>query len=179
MKKLALVVLLAMMLGSTGCASVGTYFKDRALDFADCFKADVGYGYGLGAHVRLTELSSLGVGGGNMLKYGFKGRNVGTWKDIYLGHPLYNFFWAGEYKKSHPDEIHSGGEALLYLPTAIAFIGLKENSTSLTLNNYMGKDIHLEKEIINGGYVTRSFILINLLVSVSYTHLTLPTILRV
>ena len=45
-----------------GCTTMDRYIHNRALDFIDCFKADAGYGYGIGAHVRLTEFSSLGVG---------------------------------------------------------------------------------------------------------------------
>ena len=67
-----------------GCATAGPYWRDRWLDFADCFKGDVGYGFGAGAHVRATELISAGAGGGYMWKHGIKGRYAGEWNDILL-----------------------------------------------------------------------------------------------
>lgn len=89
----------------TGCATAGPYWRDRWLDFADCFKGDVGYGFGAGAHVRVTDVFSLGAGGGYMWKHGFKGRRVGQWNDILLGWPVANVIFAFDVMP----ELYGGG----------------------------------------------------------------------
>ena len=38
-----LLIIITALLCSTGCQSLGTYFKDRANDFADCFKLTNGH----------------------------------------------------------------------------------------------------------------------------------------
>lgn len=88
------VIILSLLLfaGSTGCASVGTYFKDRGNDFLDCFNLDAGYGYGLDARVRVGHSVSFCVGGSNVHKYGMRGRHFGEWRDIRIGYPVSAFF---------------------------------------------------------------------------------------
>ena len=61
-RQFALLLLLACGLSFfAGCATAGPYWRDRWLDFADCFKGDVGYGFGAGAHVRAADVFSLGA----------------------------------------------------------------------------------------------------------------------
>jgi hypothetical protein len=79
-KKVSTIFFCAIFLTAvfSGCNSVGIYFQDRALDFADCFKADIGIGYGLDAHLVFTDFLVPGVGASHTWKIGFKGRNVGA-----------------------------------------------------------------------------------------------------
>jgi len=88
MKKLCVMCFVLCVLVGSGC----TYAKDRANDFVDCFKGDVGYGFGLDAQVMVTELISGGVGASEIKKIGFKGRYIGTWWDLHMGVPIMPFF---------------------------------------------------------------------------------------
>ncbi|MHC4663013.1 MAG: hypothetical protein ACYS8W_15130 [Planctomycetota bacterium] len=54
MKKLMILTLLFPLLA--GCASAGTYFKDRALDFTDIFIAEAHWGYGVSAELEASKL---------------------------------------------------------------------------------------------------------------------------
>ncbi len=82
---------------SSGCQSLGTYFKDRGNDFADCFKADVGVmGIGAEAHVRITDAFATGAGVSAALKIGFKGRHIDGWADWHVGLPFSPIYWFTE-----------------------------------------------------------------------------------
>ncbi len=86
MRMLAIIILAVAILFFSGCASVGTYFQDRALDFVDCFKLDAGiFGAGAEVHFRVTDALSAGIGAGfTVNKIGFKGRFLGTWNDFHF-----------------------------------------------------------------------------------------------
>lgn len=71
-----------------GCAAPGTYLKNRANDFADCFKADVGVGGGVDMQVKATEYIATGVGAAYTYKIGFRGRYTGKWTDGHIGFPV-------------------------------------------------------------------------------------------
>lgn len=89
MRKYILILFINTLLAQ-GCASAGTYFNNRALDLADCFKANIGAGLGAGASVRITEYVSFGVGGGYMWKAGYWKRTVGTNRELLIGWPAAN-----------------------------------------------------------------------------------------
>ena len=157
-RRLAVLLLIACGFGSlAGCATPGTYWRDRWLDFADCFKGDVGYGFGAGAHVRATDLFSLGAGGGYMWKHGFKGRRAGEWNDLHLGWPAANVVFAFNVI---PD-MYKGGTSignngsdlvfaiLLCIPMNYASVGIMANETAEGSPSY-------EREFFKGGYSTHS-----------------------
>ena len=88
MKKALIIGLLLL----AGCATpFGTYMKDRGNDFADIFKADIGYGLGIDAHVIATDFIATGAGASATSKIGFKGRYVDDWKDYHIGIPILPF----------------------------------------------------------------------------------------
>lgn len=75
MKKLILIISL-VALSTTGCASVGTYFRDRGNDLADCAMVRIGVGYGLNGLLRVTKIGpTVYLGLGEHEYYGFMGRN--------------------------------------------------------------------------------------------------------
>lgn len=90
MKSLLAIFIILIAASCAGCASAGEYFQNRALDFADCFRADVGYGIGLDARVRFTDAFSLGVGASYTHKFGFIGRFVSAFDEEHLGIPATN-----------------------------------------------------------------------------------------
>jgi hypothetical protein len=85
--KMKKILLAAVVFSCSGC----TYATDRFNDFVDCFHADVGYGLGLEAHVVATDGISYCIGLANPVKYGIRGRYIGTWEDYYMGFPIANF----------------------------------------------------------------------------------------
>lgn len=97
-------LMILLVLGS-GCAQFGTYMKDRALDFADCFKADIGiFGGGAEAHLRITDAVVTGVGGGLAFKIGFKGRHFeGPFADAHMGLPFSPIYWFVRDEDLHKD----------------------------------------------------------------------------
>lgn len=147
-----------------GCADFKSYMKDRGNDFADCFKGDVGYGLGVGAHVRATELFSVGAGGGYMWKHGFKGRLCGNWTDLLLGWPASNVILAFDVM---PD-MFGGGTTfgnngsdiifaiLLCIPINYASVGRLATQT--------GSDPpQFERDFFKGGFSTHSIVGVNIL----------------
>ena len=87
MKK-SLLALTLLVLLNTSCGGTKTYLKDRALDLADMFKADIGIGLGIDARVKATELVNTGVGGSMSFRGGFKGRYAGFWFEVHSGIPV-------------------------------------------------------------------------------------------
>ncbi|TET36506.1 MAG: hypothetical protein E3J72_08465 [Planctomycetota bacterium] len=70
------VVLLFSVVISTGCASMGEYFKDRANDLVDPFLFRVSYGIGISALAQATRFGPGAIVGlSDSNKYGFVGRN--------------------------------------------------------------------------------------------------------
>lgn len=72
---------MVLVLGS-GCV-LGTYAVDRANDFVDMFgfRVSGNMGFGLEANVRATELFQTGLGWSDKYVVGFKGRDIGTYKE--------------------------------------------------------------------------------------------------
>lgn len=94
--------LLALLLACAGCAGVGRYARDRALDLADCFTLAAGPGLIADVDVHLTEWVATGAGVGLSQKWGFAGRHpVGfggddarTGLDVHVTAPLVPLgFW--------------------------------------------------------------------------------------
>ncbi|MCI0342602.1 MAG: hypothetical protein L0216_15920 [Planctomycetales bacterium] len=56
--------LILSLAAAPGCAELGNYFKNRARDFGEIFRLQVGLGVGLGASARLAGVADVGVGGG-------------------------------------------------------------------------------------------------------------------
>ena len=63
----------AVFLCSAGCAGLGRYFKNRALDFADIFTAKVGGGFGISAGVNIGGVFSAYTGVSKSHRIGFEG----------------------------------------------------------------------------------------------------------
>jgi len=88
--------------------------RDRALDFADCFRADIGVGLGADVHVLCTDYFSTGVGASHVRKAGFKGRHTGTWADWHFGFPVFSligiFSPSDEFHPFFTDRFRSGLE---------------------------------------------------------------------
>jgi hypothetical protein len=160
MRKPILLLALSILTCNTGCASMETYFKDRALDFVDCFKVDAGYGSGIAVYAKATELFSTGFGWGIMWKYGLKGRNIGHWNDIHLGWPA-SIFTVAPYLDNN-EEIESCDAFLEYGLNVVsaAFIGVLPESYSKA-HEKPCKSPYRQYQIINGGYFALSAIVIN------------------
>ncbi len=162
-----LIVLLLLACGFcfiAGCATAGPYWRDRWLDFADCFKGDVGYGFGAGAHVRAMELISVGAGGGYMWKHGFKGRYAGEWNDILLGWPVANVIFAFDVMP----EMFGGGTTIGNDGSDIVFgiiLCIPMNNASIgRLPEETGSDPECSRgEFFKGGFSTHSIFGLNIL----------------
>ena len=72
-----------------GCAGLGRYFKNRALDFADIFTAKVGGGFGISAGVNLCGIFSAYTGISKSHRIGFEGRKAVEDTHTVLGPPFY------------------------------------------------------------------------------------------
>jgi hypothetical protein len=164
LRRLTVLLLLTCGFSSfAGCATAGTYWQDRWLDFADCFKGDVGYGFGAGAHVRATNLFSAGVGGGYMWKHGFKGRQAGKWTDVLLGWPASNVVFAFNvipdmYEGS--TTIGNNGSDVIFgiilcIPMNYAGVGRLIKETADTPPH--------DPDLFEGGYYTHSIFGLNIL----------------
>jgi hypothetical protein len=70
---------------ASGCANPGIYWKDRGLDFIDCFKWSVGYGGGVDVHVKITEHFSIGFGGADTTNIGMNGRKLEFTEQAHFG----------------------------------------------------------------------------------------------
>ncbi|GEM_PF-1923079 len=79
----------AVFLCSAGCAGLGRYFKNRALDFADIFTAKVGGGFGISAGVNLGGIFSAYTGVSKSHRIGFEGRKAVEDTHTVLGPPFY------------------------------------------------------------------------------------------
>lgn len=97
MKKIILLLIIGLVvLGSIGCASVGTYAKDRGNDFLDMFKLTAAVGLGFHADVEATDLVHLGAGGSLMpMSGGFYGRELAGGLDCNLNLPPVTWLMPG------------------------------------------------------------------------------------
>jgi len=68
-------VLSGLAILTTGCSHPGLYWQNRALDFADCFRGEVGTGYGLDVQVGATDWLATGIGVSWTHMVGFVGRH--------------------------------------------------------------------------------------------------------
>lgn len=57
------------------------YVPNRALDFLDIFRANVGFGCGFGVNVRATELAEIGFGQYQTTRFGMKGRVLPVYEE--------------------------------------------------------------------------------------------------
>lgn len=76
-----LTALLLLALG--GCA----WLRDRVADAADVVTLEVGWGLGLAADVKATDLAHVGVGYSELRKTGFRGRELTWLRDRDVGFP--------------------------------------------------------------------------------------------
>jgi len=88
-------VLSGLAILAVGCSRPGTYWQNRALDFADCFRTEVGTGYGLDVQVGATDWLAAGVGASSSRMVGFVGRHPvgpehGNNRNGHLGFPVSN-----------------------------------------------------------------------------------------
>lgn len=90
----AVLLFALIMFVCSGCGSFGVYCSDRALDFADMFRLEVGAGLGyylFVGNVALTEtvqVSPLVINSNGkiyFLKAGFIGRKAGVWAENEMG----------------------------------------------------------------------------------------------
>lgn len=88
----------AVPLFTTGCGPARTYFKDRALDFWDCFQIEVTVGPGILANARVTKLAQAGWGFYEVEKVGFFGRQAGHWYEKRNEVGLSIFYLNSNYK---------------------------------------------------------------------------------
>lgn len=93
MKRIVIIFLVggAVLSLNDSCASAGTYFKDRGLDFADMFSAKAGYGKGIGCGVSVFGIFNAEVGYCEAERWGFTGRYAVKDKQKVMGMPLINF----------------------------------------------------------------------------------------
>ena len=70
--------------------SAANYLANRALDFADIFKVNLGIGFGINANVRATQIIQVGGFYTGATKVGIAGRHVGVWNEnsLEFGLPL-------------------------------------------------------------------------------------------
>jgi hypothetical protein len=88
-------VLAALVMLGVGCSRPGVYWQNRALDFADCFRGEVGTGYGLDIQVGATDWLAAGLGGSSSQMVGFVGRHPvgaqhGNDRNAHIGFPVCN-----------------------------------------------------------------------------------------
>jgi hypothetical protein len=123
-----------VLLCVSGCASLGTYFENRGLDFVDCFKADVGIGGGIEVHILCTDAISTGAGMAFCWKAGFKGRNFGIWSDMYCGIPFILSGWILEQDIIYPytSNIVAGVDNFIFYKRAIE--GAYETKSVIFIN---------------------------------------------
>lgn len=57
------------------------YIPNRALDFIDIFRINIGLGYGAGINLRLTELAEVGFGKYETTRFGMKGRVLPVYEE--------------------------------------------------------------------------------------------------
>ncbi|MHC4663015.1 MAG: HEAT repeat domain-containing protein [Planctomycetota bacterium] len=91
MKKLFLLTL-AIPLLACGCASAGTFLKDRALDFIDIFPISTGLGFPGSASVSAFGVFHASAGGSLDIRAGKRGRRRGPFLEGVLGMPFTNLF---------------------------------------------------------------------------------------
>lgn len=71
-------------------SEVGLYFKQRARDFADIFRFQLGFGFGVHVDVEATDMLHLSAGGSQMTLRGPVGRYMPQVRDRQLGIPFAN-----------------------------------------------------------------------------------------
>jgi len=164
MRKITLFFFILVLLGlGSGCATQSVFLNDRWNDFADCFKGDVGYGFGLGAHVRATELFSVGAGGGYMWKNGFKGRYVGEWTDILLGWPVANVIFAFNVLPDVCGSSTFGNNGSDKIFGLLLLIPMNEASIGRQVKELGGEPPCFATEFFDGGFSTHSIVGLNIL----------------
>jgi hypothetical protein len=129
--------------------------KNRAMDFVDCFKADVGYGLGIGAHVRATEFFSGGAGAGMFNKVGFKGRYTGKWKDAMIGWPFPNMVFALYANVPNAEAL----VAIFCIPAHGCIIGYESDFSLLEMEELWE---FREGELVDGGYAAVTLFAVNI-----------------
>jgi hypothetical protein len=63
------------------CEVLLYYVPNRALDFIDIFRANIGLGCGFGVNVRATELAEIGMGQYQTTRFGMKGRILPVYEE--------------------------------------------------------------------------------------------------
>ncbi|HPD16416.1 MAG TPA: hypothetical protein PLE19_15795 [Planctomycetota bacterium] len=87
--------LIGLVLLAAGCACPAAYWRNRGLDFADCFRAEAGTGIGLDIQLAATDWLAAGVGASGSHMAGFVGRHPvgprhGNGRNVHFGYPLLN-----------------------------------------------------------------------------------------
>ncbi len=71
---------------------VGVYFKDRANDFVDIFSFSISVGLGALANVRATQAIQCGGLFNGGPRFGFMGREAGTWSETVMEFGIPGFY---------------------------------------------------------------------------------------
>jgi len=87
-------VTICLAVGLTSCGSA-PYFKNRALDLADCLNLRVSAGPEISADLKATDALHVAVGGGVHGEAGFDGRRYGAAGVMTLGLPVVPFMEDG------------------------------------------------------------------------------------
>jgi hypothetical protein len=82
--------LLALTLLQAGCG----YVQDRSRDLLDVFQLEMGYGLGLEADVRTTDLLQTGFGMAWSKRGGLRDGGLGTSEELAAGLPVSPFIWS-------------------------------------------------------------------------------------
>jgi hypothetical protein len=86
MRILTIIIAVFILFLTVGCASLGTYFENRAPDLADTILIRGGGGFGVSGYVRITKIGPTAYAGiGWQHIYGFMGRNPYISKEITAG----------------------------------------------------------------------------------------------
>lgn len=95
MRRLHAALLACIVAATTPSCSTAPYFKNRALDLADCFNLRVSAGPEISADLKATDAIHLAIGGGVHGEAGFDGRRFGAAGAMTLGLPIAPFLEDG------------------------------------------------------------------------------------
>jgi len=118
------------------------YPLNRVNDVLDIFRLNIGFGYGFGINVRATELLEVGVGQYESIRFGMKGRVLGTYEENICEGGVGFLGWVGGCLQRDPSEvgadIHLG---IIGVQAAVSLVEVVDAVTSVFGLDIQGDDL--------------------------------------